>query len=76
MDVVAYAKEGKDKTPYTEQSLMDSISKLTELCCKNQNSILSAQIETSDDVSEKVALINQKIKNKRKQNELKKSRRK
>ena len=76
MDVVAYAKEGKDKTPYTEQSLMDSISKLTELCCKNQNSILSAQIETSDDDSEKVALINQKIKNKRKQNELKKSRRK
>ena len=76
MDVVAYAKEGKDKTPYTEQSLMDSISKLTELSCKNQNTILSVQIESSDDDSEKIALINQKIKNKRKQNELKKSRRK
>ena len=76
MDVVAYANMGKDKTPYTEQSLMDSIEKLKVLSKKQENVQLDIRLSNTNDDYEKLLLINEKIKNKRKQNELRKSRRK
>ncbi|MCR5231059.1 MAG: DNA primase [Acholeplasmatales bacterium] len=76
LDLVAYANQGKDKTPYTEQSIMDSIEKLKVLSKKSDNVFLDKRIQTSNSQSEITELINEKIRNKRKQNELNKNRRK
>ena len=74
LELVAFAT--KDKVPYTEKSISDCIEKLKELNSNSTNKYLSQRMNSATTDEEKLEILREKINNKRKQNELKKSRRK
>lgn len=73
-DLVAFSL--KDKAPYREKSISDCIEKLKELTSSSNNKHLSQRMQSATSDVEKLQIITEKINNKRRQNELKKSRRK
>lgn len=74
LDLVAFAS--KDRVPYTEKSISDCIEKLKDLYSNSNNKYLGQRMSNAQTYEEKIQILNEKFKNKRRQNEIRKSRRK